>query len=115
VTVTIELVVDVADLDRMVEFYLAALGYERLGSVGQYASIVPVAGGSGVKIIFQRVAEPKIVKNRLHLDLKWADIEAGAARLESLGAVRVRRYDEVGTSWILMADPEGNEVCVCQE
>jgi len=115
VAVKIELVIDVADLDRMVEFYRAALGYQRRGAVEQYASIVPPPGEAGPKIIFQRVAEPKTVKNRLHLDLHHVDIEAAASRLVSLGATRLRRYDELGTSWILMADPEGNEICVCQE
>ena len=108
-------VLDVTDLDRMTEFYLAALGYERRGSVGQYASITPPAGQTGPKFIFQRVDEPKTVKNRLHLDIHHPDIEAEAARLESLGASPVRRYEEFGTAWILMADPEGNEVCVCLE
>jgi predicted enzyme related to lactoylglutathione lyase len=111
---TIELVLDVGELDWMVEFYLAALGYERRGAIGQYASIVPPDATSGVKLIFQRVAEPKVVKNRLHLDIHHADIEAEATRLESLGARRVERCDEFGTSWIVMTDPEGNELCVCQ-
>jgi predicted enzyme related to lactoylglutathione lyase len=111
---TIELVLDVSDLDRMVEFYVAALGYERHGAVGQYASIVPPAPALGVKLIFQRVDEPKTVKNRFHLDIHAADIETEAVRLESLGARRVERYEEFGTSWILMSDPEGNELCVCR-
>ena len=113
-TATIELVLDVAELDRMVDFYIEALGYERRGSVGQYASISPPKGESGVKVIFQRVDEPKTTKNRVHLDIHHPDIEAEAQRLESLGARRIRRYDESGTSWILLADPEDNELCVCQ-
>lgn len=110
----IELVLDVTELDPMVEFYLAALGYERHGAVAQYASIVPPAEAPGVKIILQRVDELKTVKNRLHLDIHHPDIETESARLVALGARRVRRHDEFGTSWILMNDPEGNELCVCQ-
>ena len=52
----------------------------------------------------------------MHLDVHAADIEAEAARLVGLGATRTREapFAEAGTSWILMADPEGNEFCVCQ-
>jgi hypothetical protein len=58
------------------------------------------------------VPEGKTVKNRLHLDLQPADQAAEVARLEGLGARRasVGQSDEV--SWIVMADPEGNEFCV---
>jgi predicted enzyme related to lactoylglutathione lyase len=98
----------------MVEFYVAALGYEAFGAIGQYRSIIPPEGQHGPKLIFQRVDEPKLGKNRLHLDVQHPDIEAEASRLEALGAVRVRRHEEFGTAWILMADPEGNEFCVCQ-
>jgi predicted enzyme related to lactoylglutathione lyase len=65
--------------------------------------------------MLQRVPEPKAAKNRMHLDIHVADIDAEAARLETLGARRVSRSpcEESGTRWHLMADPEGNELCVC--
>ena len=49
------------------------------------------------------------------LDIDAADIHAEADRLEALGASRVRPdvIHEYETSWIVMADPEGNEFCVC--
>jgi predicted enzyme related to lactoylglutathione lyase len=61
------------------------------------------------------VPEAKTVKNRMHMDIETADIEAEAARLEGLGARRVDpgTLREHGSQWILMADPEGNEFCVC--
>ena len=60
------------------------------------------------------VPETKTVKNRMHLDIDADDIEAEATRLEALGARRSPRpVHEHGTNWILMADPEGNEFCVC--
>jgi predicted enzyme related to lactoylglutathione lyase len=51
----------------------------------------------------------------MHLDIETPDIEAEAARLEALGATRAQadQIAELGTNWILMADPEGNEFCVC--
>ncbi|MGH9286664.1 MAG: VOC family protein, partial [Acidimicrobiales bacterium] len=67
------------------------------------------------KLLLQRVPEAKAVKNRMHLDIETPDIENEAARLEVLGARRLRpeAQSEHGSTWVLMADPEGNEFCVC--
>jgi predicted enzyme related to lactoylglutathione lyase len=65
--------------------------------------------------VFQQVPEPRTsTKNRLHLDIIVGDeIESEVDRLMALGARAVTdRIDEVGTSWIVMADPEGNEFCL---
>jgi len=57
------------------------------------------------------VPEGKTVKNRLHLDLRPEDQAAEVARLEALGARRVSVGQGVQgeVSWVVMADPEGNE------
>jgi predicted enzyme related to lactoylglutathione lyase len=51
----------------------------------------------------------------MHMDIDTVDIEAEASRLESLGARRLEAAprEEHDTHWIVMADPEGNEFCVC--
>jgi predicted enzyme related to lactoylglutathione lyase len=61
------------------------------------------------------VPEAKSSKNRMHLDIETPDVEAEATRLVSLGARRLERdiRSEHGTNWVIMADPEGNEFCVC--
>ncbi|MFD4138922.1 MULTISPECIES: VOC family protein [unclassified Streptomyces] len=70
--------------------------------------------GLGRRILFQRVPEPKTVKNRLHIDLHSApgSRPAETARLETLGATALREVKEPGGEWVVMADPEGNEFCV---
>ncbi|WP_282703343.1 VOC family protein [Streptomyces sp. CC219B] len=70
--------------------------------------------GLGRRLLFQRVPEPKTAKNRLHLDLHApaGQRDAEVERLEGLGASVVRRVSEPGGSWVVMADPEGNEFCV---
>lgn len=70
--------------------------------------------GRGRRILFQRVPEKKTVKNRVHLDLHPGPDarDAEVARLESLGASVLRRVSEWGSTWVVMADPEGNEFCV---
>ena len=108
------LVLDCADPHRLAEFWAAALGYTNVGAAGAYVALYPPSGG-GPKLLLQRVDEPKAAKNRMHLDIEAPDIEAEALRLAALGAQRVSddTCSEHGSTWILMADPEGNEFCIC--
>ncbi len=108
------LVLDCADPERLAGFWAAALGYVNLGAAGSYVALFP-DGAPGPKLLLQRVAEPKTVKNRMHLDLEVADIQAEADRLVALGATRVSEgpCSEHGSTWLLMHDPEGNEFCIC--
>ncbi|MDQ0794641.1 hypothetical protein QFZ58_003129 [Streptomyces sp. B1I3] len=70
--------------------------------------------GLGRRLLFQRVPEPKTVKNRLHLDVHAApgQRDAEVERLVSLGAGVLRSVEEPGGSWQVLLDPEGNEFCV---
>ncbi|MEU7055082.1 VOC family protein [Streptomyces sp. NPDC046197] len=70
--------------------------------------------GLGRRLLFQRVPEPKTVKNRLHLDLHPGEGRRAAEteRLEELGASVLRHVKEPAGEWVVMADPEGNEFCV---
>lgn len=70
--------------------------------------------GLGRRLLFQRVPEPKTVKNRLHLDLHAGPErrDAEVARLEELGAKVLRKVAEPGGTWTVLSDPEGNEFCV---
>lgn len=73
------------------------------------------AGSACPRILFQRVPEPKTVKNRAHLDVHLTpDIELDAARvaLLSRGATFLYEASEGPFHWYTMADPEGNEFCV---
>jgi len=109
------IVIDAADPDVLRDFWVAAAGYEPFGSAGAYRSAVPPDGQDGPKLVFQQVPEARAAgKNRLHLDIVVGDeIVAEAERLEALGATpRTDLIEEVGTSWIVMADPEGNEFCL---
>ncbi len=110
----IGLVLDCANPEALAEFWAPALGYVRVGTAGAYVALFP-DGRPGPKLLLQRVDEPKTVKNRMHFDVEVADIEAEARRLVALGATRVSDHPlgEHGSKWLLMADPEGNEFCVC--
>ena len=67
------------------------------------------------KLLLQRVTEPKAGKNRMHLDIETPAVDDEVTRLEDLGARRLKTEPraEHGIRWAIMADPEGNEFCVC--
>jgi Glyoxalase-like domain len=71
---------------------------------------VIVEAVTGPRLYFQLVPEPKAGKNRLHLDICCENVGSEVARLTGLGA---RQLSEQHT-WVVMADPEGNEFCVTQ-
>jgi predicted enzyme related to lactoylglutathione lyase len=110
----IKLVLDCPDPPALAPFWAAALGYVVVGSLDQYTLLVP-DGVPGPPLLLQKVAEAKTTKNRMHLDVEVPDIDAEAARLEQLGARRLdaETISEYGHCWILMADPAGNEFCIC--
>jgi predicted enzyme related to lactoylglutathione lyase len=111
---TIGLVLDCTDPDRLAAFWSAALGYTTLGGAGSYVMLLDPSGQQP-KLLLQRVPEAKTGKNRMHLDIETPAVEREVTRLEELGARRLETEPraEHGTRWVIMADPEGNEFCVC--
>jgi catechol 2,3-dioxygenase-like lactoylglutathione lyase family enzyme len=120
-----EISIDCAEPARLADFWCAVLGYAVLDATDDLVEIGPVRGpdaelleavrGGAVapSIFLARVPEGKTAKNRLHLDVSPIDGSQAdeVARLEALGA----RHTDVGqddVSWVVMADPEGNEFCV---
>jgi predicted enzyme related to lactoylglutathione lyase len=111
---TLGLVLDCADPDALAAFWSAAIGYTILGGAGNYVLLVD-ATAQQPKLLLQRVDEPKAGKNRMHFDIETPTVDEEVARLEALGARRIVRdaIEEHGNRWVVMADPEGNEFCVC--
>ena len=131
----IEIAVDCRDPQRLAAFWCEALDYrvvdEEEGSV-EIGSWAPSIDDFAVEprpptIIFVKVPERKTAKNRLHLDISpLGDQREEVERLVELGAHRVDvgqlddHWDAGGwgsaaagpDSWVVLADPEGNEFCV---
>ncbi len=116
-----ELAVDCADPDGLAQFWCLVLGYEVQEEDDESVTIGWPGGPEGAgrpgpvppALTFARVPEGKTVKNRLHIDVSPADREQDeeVRRLLGLGA----RHADVGqgdVSWVVLADPEGNEFCV---
>jgi catechol 2,3-dioxygenase-like lactoylglutathione lyase family enzyme len=70
--------------------------------------------GLGRRLLFQSVPEPKVAKNRMHLDLHVGDRDLGGevARLQAAGATLLYEVDAPHSHHVTLADPEGNEFCV---
>jgi hypothetical protein len=116
-----ELAIDCADPRGLARFWCAVLGYvvqdEGDGLVIIGSPLVPEGknrvGPVPPTLTFAQVPEGKTVKNRLHIDLNPTDRDQDeeVRRLLELGA----RHVDVGqgsVSWVVLADPEGNEFCV---
>ncbi len=108
-----DIVIDCADHDVVVGFWAAALGWTPHRVNEQYVSLAPPRGDPRVPLLFQKVPEPKSVKNRVHVDWRTdGPLQEEVGRLVGLGA-RVLAERSLGSfRWVVLADPEGNEFCV---
>jgi Glyoxalase-like domain len=134
----IDLALDCANPKRLAEFWKLALGYVDAPPPPPFATTQEWLTHHGVpeeewdlgawlcdpadvgpRLFLQGVPEPKVAKNRLHMDVRvarrdaedrWARIIEMAERLRVAGATTLAQY---AGRHIVMADPEGNEFCVC--
>ena len=106
------LCIDSADPRRTASFWQAALGWRRTFESDDEVVLEPPEGsredGIVPDLLFLKVPEAKVGKNRLHLDLRPLDQDAEVARLGALGARRIS-VGQGEVSWVVMADPDGNE------
>jgi catechol 2,3-dioxygenase-like lactoylglutathione lyase family enzyme len=103
--------IDCADAPALARFWADVLG-RQIAEDSTSEHVVLLAGDgdtSGPRIGFNKVPEPKIVKNRLHLDLISDTFDAETERLLSLGAQRLRDLQAGKSRWTTFADIEGNE------
>ncbi|GAA3032071.1 VOC family protein [Actinokineospora globicatena] len=137
----VQVTFDCAEPERVARFWCEVLGYvvppppEGFANWTEFYRSLPVErqgasfacgdpSGAGPRLYFQRVPEGKVVKNRVHLDVRvgtglvgeerLAALETECARLIALGAMRVQllEADEENESCIVMQDVEGNEFCL---
>ncbi len=110
------LCIDSPDPAKIASFWADVLGWRRTFDEPDQVCLEPPAGspedGVAPDLLFLRVPEAKMAKNRLHLDLRPKDQAAEVARLEELGARRVDVGQGAEVSWVVLADPDGNELCV---
>jgi len=110
--------IDCVNPQAIAEFWAKALDWQ-ITEADDEGVVIELLDGSPEQgripdILFYKNPDKKTVKNRLHFDLRPQDQAAEVARLESLGAKRIEigQANEPEATWIVMADPEGNEFCV---
>jgi predicted enzyme related to lactoylglutathione lyase len=103
--------IDCARPSDLAMFWARSLDWDVVDVDDDGAFVAPREGGRG--LFFQKVPEPKTVKNRVHLDLRSPDaMDKEVERSKALGATVQGRVDVEGSFWTVMLDPEGNEFCI---
>jgi hypothetical protein len=106
-----QVVVDSLDPVRLARWWAEVLGYQVLTEKPDEV-IISASPGVLPELCFLAVPDPKDGKNRLHLDLTPDDQDAEVERLLDMGARHVDIGQSRAASWVVLADPEGNEFCV---
>jgi len=116
----VHLVIDAQDPAELARFWAAALGWEATAEGPDEATVLPSGydypDPAALPLVFVPVPEAKMVKNRVHLDLATQSAEHQTAlvgRLLDLGA-RPADIGQGDVPWAVLADPEGNELCVLE-
>lgn len=130
----IQLTFDATDPPALAEFWALVLDYELQPPppgfdsweefaaangipperMGDYGAVVDPAG-EGPRLLFLKVPEGKTAKNRVHLDVSVPDRVAHVARLVEAGATYIDERSEMGATWTVLEDPEGNVFCIAGE
>ena len=106
-----QIVIDAQDPAALGLWWQDALGWILVGESDDEYEIRP-ADHRLPGMLFVPVAEPKASKNRLHLDFRPDDQTGEVDRFLRLGATRATVGQGPDVSWVVLADPEGNEFCV---
>lgn len=110
------MIIDSADPGPLARWWADLLGWRITFEESDEVVLEPPEGspedGISPDILFIRVPETKQVKNRIHIDLRPDDQAQEVARAEALGAHRVDVGQSDTVTWVVMADPEGNEFCI---
>ena len=103
--------IDCADPKRLAAFWTEAAGYRVAQDFGAFMILLP-AEGEGLALGLQHVPEPRVGKNRVHVDWHCQDRVTEVERLVKLGATVLGEQSVPGFTWTVLADPEANEFCV---
>ena len=103
-------VFDCGNAGKLAQFWSTVLGRPVDSDPSEeFASIGPGRGGAAPSLVFTRVPEVKTVKNRVHLDLTVAALDDEVERVIAAGAREAGRFEEDGSRWVTLTDPDGNE------
>lgn len=104
--------IDCNDLEGMTSFWGALLGVET--QIHEHFGFLAHAEDRKVTLWLQKVEEPRVGKNRVHLDFVADDLDAAVARVVELGGSVGESQEWHGFSWRTCSDPEGNVFDIMQ-
>jgi hypothetical protein len=105
-------VIDCNDFQTMFAFWRDALRYVPRDEPEDDWVVLRDPHNDRVNVSLQQVPEPRVGKNRLHLDLYTDDQRGEVERLLALGATLHEREAEDDEDFVVLEDPEGNLFCV---
>ena len=120
----VQVAIDCADPARLARFWADVLQYPPPQSSDDEWVMIGDPDGVGPPLLFHRVPEGKVGKNRVHLDIRVAGdvhtpiavrrpaVDAEARRLVDQGATHLHTVEDEVDYFAVMQDPEGNEFCV---
>jgi 4a-hydroxytetrahydrobiopterin dehydratase len=106
-----ELAIDCVDADAIRDFWRVGMGYSESVSGDDIDLIDPT--GRGPKVWFQRMDPPRTDRNRIHVDVYVPTADAEQRVKDIVAAGGFLLTDEFAPDWWVLADVEGNELCVC--
>jgi catechol 2,3-dioxygenase-like lactoylglutathione lyase family enzyme len=104
-------VINCADIELMTRFWSHALGLAPSSAAA--GDDFRVLYGDRGNLSLQRAQTPVTARDQMHLDLYTEDQAGEVERLGALGATFIRHNPDPADDYVVMADPEGNEFCVC--
>lgn len=106
-----ELAIDCVDADAIRDFWRVGMGYTESPSGDGIALVDP--RGRGPRMWFQRMDPPRADRSRMHVDLHVPTADAEQRVHDVVAAGGFLLTDEFAPDWWVLADVEGNELCVC--
>jgi 4a-hydroxytetrahydrobiopterin dehydratase len=106
-----ELAIDCVDAEAVRAFWRVGMGYVESASDDGIDLVDP--RGRGPKIWFQQMDPPRTDRNRIHVDVYVPTADAEHRVQDIVAAGGFLLTDEFAPDWWVLADVEGNELCIC--
>jgi 4a-hydroxytetrahydrobiopterin dehydratase len=115
VSQAVEVALDAMDIDVVLPFWRAVLGYVDDAPLDQTGQVMAIKDPAriGPPFWFQQMDEPRTERNRFHIDVTLPHDVAEERIADALAAGGTMVTDRYARSWWVLADAEGNEACVC--
>ncbi|MGK2947627.1 MAG: VOC family protein [Acidimicrobiales bacterium] len=115
VATRVDIAIDAMDIDTVLPFWRAVLGYRHEESYSPAGGASAVVDPLGISppVWFQQMDEPRLQRNRIHIDVTVPHDEADARISAALAAGGQMVSDRAARAFWVLADPEGNEACIC--